>query len=284
MSAAATVASRPHRRIPWGTIVLWIVAIGTLIYLFVPLVTIVIFTFNDPTTKFNTTWEGFTWDNWLHPFKEQAFTDALIESIKVALVACTLATILGSLIALALARYRIYGSGAINLLLILPLTTPEIVMGASLFTLFFNVGSDAGILDDRDRPHAVLPQFRGDDGQGSCARYRLDVGGRRDGPRVHAVSNVLANHDARDHAGCGGSLSALAGPQHRRLHHHVVRGRPDGDVPTSRVRFGSHRPSSTSPRAGDDHHVGGNRDHRRLDGGHLPPRIEVVALTGTSAQ
>jgi spermidine/putrescine transport system permease protein len=144
MTAATAVASGGRRRIRWGTIALWVVALGTLVYLFVPLVTIVIFTFNEPTTKFNTTWEGFTWDNWLHPFQEQAFTDALIESIKVALVACTLATVIGSLIALALARYRMHGSAAINLLIVLPLTTPEIVMGASLFTLFFNLGAERG--------------------------------------------------------------------------------------------------------------------------------------------
>jgi spermidine/putrescine transport system permease protein len=125
-------------------VALWIVAIGGFIYLFVPLVTIAVFTFNDPTGKFNTSWEGFTFDNWLHPFSEEAFTDALWESIKVALVACTLATILGSLIALALVRYRIYGGAAISLLLILPLTTPEIVMGSSLFTLFFNLGASRG--------------------------------------------------------------------------------------------------------------------------------------------
>ena len=71
---------------------LWIVAIGGFVYLFIPLVTIAVFTFNDPTGKFNTSWEGFTFDNWLHPFSQKAFTDALWESIKVALVACTLAT------------------------------------------------------------------------------------------------------------------------------------------------------------------------------------------------
>ena len=78
-------------------------------------------------------------------------------------MACTLATVLGSLIALALARYRIYGGARSTCCSILPLTTPEIVMGASLFTLFFNQGVDARILDDRHRPHAVLPQLRGDD-------------------------------------------------------------------------------------------------------------------------
>lgn len=131
-------------RFKLGTVTLWVVSAGVLVYLFIPLVTIAIFTFNDPTTKFNTTWEGFTLDNWLHPFAEEQFTDALIESVRVAGVACVLATILGSLIAMAIGRYRMRGSGAINLLLILPLTTPEIVMGASLFTLFFNFGAERG--------------------------------------------------------------------------------------------------------------------------------------------
>jgi spermidine/putrescine transport system permease protein len=58
----------------------------------------------------------------------------------VAIIACGLATVLGALVALALARYRMRGGAAINLLLVLPLTTPEIVLGASTFTLFFNQG------------------------------------------------------------------------------------------------------------------------------------------------
>jgi spermidine/putrescine transport system permease protein len=127
-----------------GTIVLYVMSIAVFIYLFIPLVTIAVFTFNKPTTKFNTTWESFTFDNWLHPFAEKQFTDALIVSVKVAAVACVLATLLGSLIAIALGRYRMRGGAAINLLLVLPLTTPEIVMGASLFTLFFNFGAERG--------------------------------------------------------------------------------------------------------------------------------------------
>jgi len=115
-----------------------------MVYLFVPLVTIAIFTFNEPTTKFNTRWESFTFDNWLNPFQERQFTDALIESVKIALLASVIATLLGSLVALALARYRMHGGAVINMLLVLPLTTPEIVMGASLFTLFFNQGVERG--------------------------------------------------------------------------------------------------------------------------------------------
>jgi spermidine/putrescine transport system permease protein len=135
-------ARKPRRR--WGTIALWIVAIGGLVYLFVPLFTIAVFTFNDPAGKFNTSWEGFTFDNWLNPFAEKAFTDALWVSAKVALVACALATLLGSLLGLALVRYRMHGGAAINLLIVLPLTTPEIIMGSSLFTLFFNQGVARG--------------------------------------------------------------------------------------------------------------------------------------------
>ena len=98
------------------------------------------FTFNKPSGRFNTSWQQFTWDNWRHAFDGSDYVDALRESIKVAIIACSLATVLGGLIALAISRYRMRGGALISLLLILPLTTPEIVLGASLFTLFFNQG------------------------------------------------------------------------------------------------------------------------------------------------
>ena len=143
----AQVAGRrqpTRRRRSKGSIALWIVTVLGMLYLFVPLVTIAVFTFNKPSGKFNTTWEQFTFDNWLHPFKQKAFTDSLVESVRVALIACTIATALGVLVALALSRYRMRGGAAINMLLVLPITTPEIVMGASLFTLFFNQGVSRG--------------------------------------------------------------------------------------------------------------------------------------------
>lgn len=131
-------------RKPWGTYALYVVTVLGMVYLFVPLVTIAVFSFNDPQGKFNTSWSGFTWSNWSSPFAAGDYTDAFFESIKVAFVACSLATVLGGLVALAIARYRMRGGAWINLLLIMPLTTPEIVMGASLFTLFFNQGVGRG--------------------------------------------------------------------------------------------------------------------------------------------
>jgi len=109
-----------------------------LLYLFLPIFVIVAFSFNKPKGKFNLQWQEFTLDNWLHPFAKQELTDALWVSLRIALISTLVSTVLGSLIALALSRYRFRGSGVIDLILILPLTTPEIVMGSSLATLFLN--------------------------------------------------------------------------------------------------------------------------------------------------
>jgi len=140
---APSRSGRVGRR-PWGTYLLWFVTILGFAYLFIPLITIVVFTFNDPGSKFNTEWKSFTWDNWANAFQSTEYTDALIVSLKVAFVSCVIATIFGTLIALALARYRVHGGAVWNLFLVLPLTTPEIVFGASLFTLFFNQGVSRG--------------------------------------------------------------------------------------------------------------------------------------------
>jgi len=127
-----------------GTVALWIVTIFGFAYLFIPLITIAVFSFNEPTGRFNTAWNSFTLDNWGNAFSSSDYTDAFIESLRVAVVACVVATALGALLSLAIARYRMRGGAVINLLLILPLTTPEIVLGASLFTLFFNQGVTRG--------------------------------------------------------------------------------------------------------------------------------------------
>jgi spermidine/putrescine transport system permease protein len=141
---AASTPVRLRRRRPWGTYALYAVTVLGFAYLFIPLITIAVFSFNEPEGRFNTSWNQFTLDNWANPFREGDYTDAFVMSLRVAFVACTLATVLGALIALALARYKILGGTWLNLLLILPLTTPEIVFGASLFTLFFNQGVARG--------------------------------------------------------------------------------------------------------------------------------------------
>jgi len=119
-------------------------SILVLVYLFVPIIWIVVFSFNRPAGRQNIAWNKFTLDYWKDPFGNQPLTDAFVKSLEIAAVACIVATIMGALMALALARYRFHGSGLVNILLVLPITMPEIVMGASLFTFFFNRNVNLG--------------------------------------------------------------------------------------------------------------------------------------------
>src|SRR4051812_2221385 len=107
-------------------------------YLMLPILVVILFSFNDPKGRFNFTWQGFTIDNWLHPFDYPGLGPAVRLSIEIAFLAAIFATALGTAMAMALVRYAFRGRGLINTLIFLPMTTPEIVMGASLLTLFLN--------------------------------------------------------------------------------------------------------------------------------------------------
>ena len=134
--------------IPWyrrvGSRLLDIYAAMVLLYLFLPIFVIILYSFNRPEGKFNFVWKAFSLDAWRDPFKYQPLFDALKLSLKVAALSTSVATVFGALIALALCRYTFRGSNFINLLLVLPLTTPEVVLGSSLLSLFLNVGARTG--------------------------------------------------------------------------------------------------------------------------------------------
>jgi spermidine/putrescine transport system permease protein len=117
---------------------LTIYAVLAFVYLMLPIAVVILFSFNNPKGRFNFTWQGFTLNNWLHPFAFPGLGPAVRLSLEIALLSSILATSLGTLMALALVRYGFRGRGVINLLIFLPMTTPEIVMGASLLTLFLN--------------------------------------------------------------------------------------------------------------------------------------------------
>jgi spermidine/putrescine transport system permease protein len=113
-------------------------------YMLVPVVLIVVFSFNDPAGKFNFTWQGFTLDHWAHPFEITELTDALMLSLRLALLATVISTILGTMIALALVRYDFFGRRASNYLIVIPTATPEVVLGASLLSMFLIYGLSLG--------------------------------------------------------------------------------------------------------------------------------------------
>jgi spermidine/putrescine transport system permease protein len=115
-------------------------------YLLVPIGVVIAFSFNAPAGRFNYTWQGFTLDNWRNWDAVPGLADAMKLSLEIAVLSSIAATILGTLIALALVRYGFRGRGPTNLLIFLPMSTPEIVLGASLLTLFLNLRVATGFL------------------------------------------------------------------------------------------------------------------------------------------
>ena len=146
--AATTTLTKPGRNFPGtfklGDLALRVGAGLTLLFLFLPILVIIVFSFNKPAGKFNYTWQGFTLDNWADPFKYPALTNALKLSLNVAAVSTAIALVFGTLVAVALVRQRFRGRTAVDTFMILPLTSPEVVMGASLLTLFLSLGWATG--------------------------------------------------------------------------------------------------------------------------------------------
>lgn len=120
-----------------------IVAVLVVLYLLIPIVVIFVFSFNDPAGRYNFTWVGFTLEHWAHAFSREDLTEALLESLKLAVLATLISTIVGTMMALALVRHRFFGRRAANFLIVIPMATPEIVMGAALLSFFLILGSPA---------------------------------------------------------------------------------------------------------------------------------------------
>ena len=123
-----------------------VMAIGVLVlvYLFVPVAVVVLFSFNDAAGRFNFTWQGFTLDAWRDPCRVPGMCDAVTASLQIGVIATVVATALGTLLAFALVRHQFRGRASTSLLVFLPMATPEVVMGASLLTLFVNAGVATG--------------------------------------------------------------------------------------------------------------------------------------------
>jgi spermidine/putrescine transport system permease protein len=144
--SAVPIAARPPRESAaarlWAFVkhhALTVYALLAFIYLMLPIAVVIAFSFNNPKGRFNYVWSGFTFDNWKNWDGVPGLRSAMVLSLEIAFLAALLATALGTLIALALVRYGFRGRGATNLLIFLPLSTPEIVLGASLLTLFLNL-------------------------------------------------------------------------------------------------------------------------------------------------
>jgi spermidine/putrescine transport system permease protein len=117
-----------------------------LLYLFIPIFVVVLFSFNDNQGRFNFTWQGFTLDHWANPFENPDLAKALENSVFIAIIATVLATALGTFMAMALVRYRFRGRSAVDFYVFMPLATPEVVLGAALLALFLQFGVNTGFV------------------------------------------------------------------------------------------------------------------------------------------
>lgn len=116
----------------------------TLACLVLPNLVVTVFSFNRPNGRFNYAWQRFSLDAWKDPCGVADLCGSLSLSLRIAALATLGATVLGTMIAFALVRHRFRARGAVNSLIFLPMAMPEVVMAASLLTLFLNMGAELG--------------------------------------------------------------------------------------------------------------------------------------------
>ena len=152
------------------------------VFLFAPIAVMIVFSFNDPAGRQNITWQGFTFENYIDIWSRPQITGPMVTSLAIAAIATVLATTFGTMIALALSRYEFRGRGALNLLIFIPMAAPEIILGASLLTMWISIGVPARLPHDPDRPRDVQHQLRDRHPAAAPRRLQPTARGGRHGP------------------------------------------------------------------------------------------------------
>ena len=136
--ATSTVLTRTGR---WaGEHLILFLGLLTMVYLLLPIAFVVLMSFNDPVSRLAYEFQGFTWNNWLDPCGPAGLCASVVKSLQIGLLATLGATVLGTLMSFALVRHRFRGRATTNVLIFLPMATPEVVMGSSLLALFTAAG------------------------------------------------------------------------------------------------------------------------------------------------
>ena len=153
MEAATATAAPPERSSALSRAWAWLRRNALLIYaglavayMLIPIAVIALFSFElgNAQGELDFGWDGFTLDYWKDAFGEQSVTDSMVKSLQLAAVSMVISTTIGTLMAMALVRYEFWGRRATNLLIILPMATPEIVIGAALLSMFITYNVDLG--------------------------------------------------------------------------------------------------------------------------------------------
>ncbi|GAA2703330.1 ABC transporter permease [Micromonospora olivasterospora] len=124
----------------------WVMGVALLVlgYLSLPILVVAGLSFNRPSSRLSYDFNEFTLDNWRRPCATSDMCAAVVRSVQIGFLATVVATVIGTLMAFALARHRFTGRSGINLLIFLPMATPELVMGTSLLALFVAAGVPQG--------------------------------------------------------------------------------------------------------------------------------------------
>jgi spermidine/putrescine transport system permease protein len=108
------------------------------VFLFTPIVLVILFSFNSSRSLQD--FEGFSWRWYETFFQSESLRDSLIASVEIALITMVISTVLGTALAYGLVRSRTRWSDCANVMMLIPLVTPEIVAGVSALLLFTQVG------------------------------------------------------------------------------------------------------------------------------------------------
>ncbi len=144
-ATAGAVASGRWRGPSGPVIQQWLFGGWTLLvfaFLYIPIILLIVYSFND--SRLNIRWEGFTLKWYSSLFQNTVLLQAFQNSLIVATATTILATVLGTIGAWLLFRYRFPFRGGLNLLIFIPMVMPEVLMGVSLLILFVNMNLQLG--------------------------------------------------------------------------------------------------------------------------------------------
>ena len=223
-----------------------------LLYLFIPVFIVVLFSFNDNKGRFNFTWEGFTLRHWAHPFADPDLAKALTNSVEIALISTAIATALGTFMAMALVRYRFRGRSTVDFFVFMPLSSPEVVLGAALLGMFLTLNINTGFVT------IVIAHV-----MFTVSYVVVTVKARLEGMDRH-IEEASMDLGATEWVtfrkitlpmiapGVAAAAMLVGRDLLRRLRDHVVQRRPDADVPAVHLRRHPPGRPGRGQRAGHD--------------------------------
>ena len=136
---AAPAPAVPGGRRRWTRLILPAYTWLMICYFCLPIAVMIVFGFNDTKGRLNLRWQGFTLTWYRDLFSIPALSTALRNSLLIAVITTVVATVLGTMVGIALGRYRFRGKGLYDLVIFSSISAPELVLGASLLSLFITL-------------------------------------------------------------------------------------------------------------------------------------------------